>query len=63
MKQKDLAELAIIKAMEAEALARTIEAGDIQLRRTFDMYLELLDKVKEYGRERTGQETGAENNL
>ena len=55
MKQKELAELAIIKALEAEALNRTIEAGNIQLRRTFDMYLELLDKVNRYGRERREQ--------
>jgi hypothetical protein len=63
MKQKDLAELTIIKALEAEALTRVIEAGDIQLRRTFDMYLELLDKVNGHGRERTRHETGIENNV
>ena len=55
MEQKELAELAIIKALEAEALNRTIEAGNIQLRRTFDMYLELLDKVNRHGRERREQ--------
>jgi len=55
MKQKELAELAIIKALEAEALNRTIEAGNIQLRQTFDMYLELLDKVNRHGRERREQ--------
>ena len=55
MEQKELAELAIIKALEAEALTRTIEAGNIQLRRTFDMYLELLDKVNRHGRERREQ--------
>ena len=55
MEQKELAELAIIKALEAEALNRTIEAGNIQLRQTFDMYLELLDKVNRHGRERREQ--------
>jgi len=55
MKKKDLAEL--------EALKQVVEAGDNQLRRTFDMYLELLDKVNGHGRERNEQQAGVEANV
>jgi hypothetical protein len=63
MKKKDLAELAITRAIETEALLRVVETGEVQLRRTFNMYLELLDKVNGNGRERTRYETGIENNV
>ena len=63
MKKKDLAELAITRAIETEALRRVVETGEVQLRRTFDMYLELLDKVNGHGRERNEQQTGVEANI
>ena len=62
MEKKELVELVINRALEAEALNRVVEAGDTQLRRTFNMYLDLLDKVNGNGRERE-QQTGIETDV